>query len=46
MVEQDGRKIVVGVVNKGYGCARPRLPGLYARVTSYTDWVLKHVQRK
>ena len=45
MVEQDGRRLVVGVVSAGIGCARPHLPGIYARVNSYTDWVIKHVQK-
>jgi len=44
MLGQNGRQMVVGVVNKGYGCARPRLPGIYARVNSYTDWVVGHVK--
>ena len=44
MVEQDGRQMVVGVVNNGYGCARPRLPGIYARVNSYTDWVVETIK--
>ncbi len=46
MIEKDGHTLVVGVVNKGYGCALPRLPGLYARVTSYTDWILDNVETR
>lgn len=46
MVRQDGRQMVVGVVSAGIGCARPRLPGLYARVNRYTDWVVEHINKR
>ena len=39
MVEEDGRHVVVGVVNGGIGCDRPKLPGLYTRVNNYIDWI-------
>lgn len=39
----NGQFVVVGVVSTGIGCARPLLPGLYSRVSSYMDWIESYV---
>ena len=44
MVTQNNRVLVVGIVSAGIGCALPKLPGLYTRVNSYTDWIEQTVK--
>lgn len=39
----NGHYVVVGVVSTGIGCARPLLPGLYSRVSSYIGWLESYV---
>lgn len=39
----NGQYVVVGVVSTGIGCARPLLPGLYSRVSSYIGWLERHI---
>ncbi|KAA0201917.1 hypothetical protein HAZT_HAZT009355 [Hyalella azteca] len=37
--DKEGREVCVGIVSAGIGCGRPGLPGLYTRVSRYTNWI-------
>lgn len=37
--ESDGYWYQYGVVSWGYGCGTAGVPGVYARVSSFTDWI-------
>jgi hypothetical protein len=44
MVGDEGLITVVGVISTGIGCAQPKLPGLYTRLSSYSTWIRTHIQ--
>ena len=44
MVQERGVHILVGVVSSGIGCGSKAFPGVYSRVSSYVDWINRHLR--
>jgi len=45
MARINGRYTLIGVTSWGYGCGKPRKPGVYTRVSSYVPWIRNIVNR-
>lgn len=40
---KDGSYVLLGVTSFGYGCGKAFIPGVYTRVSSYTDWLIENM---
>jgi hypothetical protein len=41
---RDRRAVLVGIVSRGWGCARKDAPGIYTKVSAYKDWIQNHIR--
>ena len=39
-----GLSVLNGIISTGFMCAVPRVPGLYTKISTYSDWIRKTVE--
>ena len=45
VVSNQDIAIIYGIISFGDGCGKPKLPGVYTRVTSYLKWIKNHMEK-
>ena len=41
--DRNRRAVLVGIVSRGWGCARKDVPGIYTKVSAYKEWIQNHI---
>ncbi|XP_074600829.1 trypsin-1-like isoform X1 [Brevipalpus obovatus] len=39
VIEENGQWFLVGIISWGIGCALPNQPGVYTRISEYSEWI-------
>ena len=45
LTSDDGDYVQAGIVSWGKGCARRRRPGIYTKLSNYSDWILSQQEQ-
>ncbi|RWS01275.1 CUB and sushi domain-containing protein 1-like protein, partial [Leptotrombidium deliense] len=43
-LRDDGTAVVIGIVSYGEGCAKPRRPGIYTKVSRLVPWIKRVIR--
>ena len=43
---EEGKWVLGGIVSWGVGCGKPKLPGVYAKASYFTNWIWTEIGEK